>query len=124
MLAFSPTHLHSPLPYSCSLESLPKQTTHSHILASGSALGNPSKTQPHLPSKEAKIPVAEASDGPQELALDVAGRIMKEEEGRRGGWESKRRGGTGWQSGSRLCSVTAVTDSIISLHPTVLDLKP
>lgn len=46
---------HSPLPLSCSLESLPKQTTCSQILVSGSALGTPSKMQPLLPTKEDMI---------------------------------------------------------------------
>lgn len=53
---------------------------------------------------------------PQELVLAVAGRIQKEK-AQRGGWESKQRGGMGWQKGSGMCSITTVTEGIISLPP-------
>lgn len=67
---------------------IPKPTTYSQILVSGSALGNPSKTQAHLPTKEGMILVAVQTSlsfssqspviAPQELALAVDGRIVKE----------------------------------------------
>lgn len=99
-----------------------QQTTCSQIFVSGSALSNPSKTQPHLPAKRGMTPVdvqpslflslQSPETAAWELALVGDGGIVKEEGGRRGGQESEQGVRMGWWGGSRLCPVTTLTDGI------------